>query len=104
MASSETANNGKTTNPAGNGHSQIAYDIADSAGGESIEVRNPSTGEVIGKVPVHTPAQVAETVARARGAAGRWGAMSFAARKRDLDLWRRALAERADELAELIHR
>ena len=77
---------------------------ADSARPNVLEVFNPATGEVIGEVPSHTSAEVDAAVARAREAARDWGAMSYAERKRDLDKWRHALAARADDLAELIHK
>lgn len=75
-----------------------------SGSADTLEVLNPATGEVIGSVPMHTAAQVDAAVARAREAAREWGALSFDARRRELDRWRHALASRADDLADLIHR
>lgn len=69
-----------------------------------IESRNPATGEVIGTVPVHSEEEVRARVERARNAAAQWGALSFAERRAALDDFRRALAARADDLADLIHR
>ena len=40
---------------------------------------------------------------RARVAAHAWGALSFAARTEELTSFRKALAEHAEELAELLH-
>jgi aldehyde dehydrogenase (NAD+) len=71
---------------------------------EVIESLSPATGEILGTVPVMGVADVEAAVARAHGAARRWGPMSFAARKAELGSWRRALAARADDIAELIHR
>lgn len=65
---------------------------------------NPATGESIGSVPVHTPADVNAAVSRARAAANAWGALSFEARGEELTAFRKALAARADDLADLIHR
>jgi len=65
---------------------------------------NPATGEVVGSVPVHTAAEVDAAVARARVAAKAWGALSFAARNEELTSFRKALAENAEEIAELLHR
>ena len=71
---------------------------------ETIKSIAPATGEVIGEVPVHTAAEVEAAVARARTAAAAWSALSFAEREQELVRWRRALADAADELADLIHR
>jgi acyl-CoA reductase-like NAD-dependent aldehyde dehydrogenase len=43
----------------------------------SIEVENPATGKVIATVPVSSPEQVAELVARARRAQPGWEALGF---------------------------
>lgn len=64
---------------------------------------NPSTGAVVGTVPVHTAAEVDAAVARARVAAKAWGALSFEARGEELTAFRKAIADHADELAELMH-
>ncbi|MCG8425102.1 MAG: aldehyde dehydrogenase family protein [Proteobacteria bacterium] len=69
-----------------------------------INVLNPSTGEVIGSVPIHSEAEVNASVSRARQAAQDWQALPMPARKSELDQWRHALAARADDLADLIHR
>ncbi len=69
-----------------------------------IESRNPATGEVLGTVPVHSEEDVRARVERARQAAAQWSALGFAERRAALDAFRRALAARADELADLIHR
>ena len=77
---------------------------AAGGGGEVIESLSPATGEILGTVPVAGPAEVTAAVARARVAAERWAAMSFAARRAELFAWRRGLAARADDLADIIHR
>ena len=69
-----------------------------------IEVKNPNTGELVGTVADHGPAEVDAAIARARTASHRWGAMSHAQRRKDLGAFRRALAANAETLAELIHR
>jgi acyl-CoA reductase-like NAD-dependent aldehyde dehydrogenase len=71
---------------------------------EVLESLNPTTGEILGTVPVAGGDEVAAAVARARKAAETWGAMGFAARRDELVAFRRALAGRAEEMAELIHR
>jgi len=71
---------------------------------ESIESVNPNTGEVIGAVPAMTAEEVDQAVARARAAFAAWGALSPAARRAQLTRFRRALASRCEELAELIHK
>jgi len=75
-----------------------------SSGSERLSSHNPATGEILGTVPVHGPADVDAAVARARIAAESWSQRSFAARAEELTAFRRALAGRADELTELLHR
>ncbi|GAB4509687.1 MAG: aldehyde dehydrogenase family protein [Haliangiales bacterium] len=70
----------------------------------TFESRNPATGEVIGSLPIHSRADVDARVNRAHQAAAQWGALTFAERRDQIDRFRRALAEQADELADLIHR
>jgi acyl-CoA reductase-like NAD-dependent aldehyde dehydrogenase len=71
---------------------------------DTLETRNPATGEPIGVVPVAGPDQVDAAVARGERAAETWGALSFAERREQLVAWRRELARRAEEVADLIHR
>jgi succinate-semialdehyde dehydrogenase/glutarate-semialdehyde dehydrogenase len=72
--------------------------------GEMLKSIAPATGEVIGEVPVHSAVDVQAAVARARVASVSWGLLSYAERESELVRWRKALAEAADELAELIAR
>src|SRR5687768_81082 len=69
-----------------------------------IESKNPNTGEVIGTVPSMSAEQVEEAVARARAAFPAWSALSHGQRRSQLTRFRRALAARCDEIADLIHR
>jgi acyl-CoA reductase-like NAD-dependent aldehyde dehydrogenase len=71
---------------------------------EVMESLNPTTGEILGTVPVAGAEEVAAVVARAREAARTWGKLSTADRREELVSFRRALAGRAEEMAELIHR
>jgi len=65
---------------------------------------NPATQDLIGSVPIHGAAEVDAAVGRARVAAERWGALSFEARGEELTAFRKAIAARADEIADLLHR
>ena len=47
--------------------------------GHIVDV-NPATGEVVGRVPVSTPAEVDAAVAAARAAQPKWAALSLADR------------------------
>lgn len=71
---------------------------------EHLQVRAPADGAVLGQVPIVLAAGVDAAVKRARTAATAWGALTFAEREVELLRWRRALADAADELADLIHR
>src|SRR2546421_12401105 len=64
----------------------------------------PATGEEVGRFPVADAAEVAATVTRAREAAAWWAALGFAGRRARLLRWRASLANRIEELAELVHR
>src|SRR6185437_6295075 len=68
----------------------------------SFDSVNPATGELIGSFPIHTAAEVAETVERARTAANWWADLGERARRQRLTAWRRLLVERTDELVALI--
>ncbi|HEU4734523.1 MAG TPA: aldehyde dehydrogenase family protein [Kofleriaceae bacterium] len=78
--------------------------VASTPSSERLSSYNPATHELVGTVPIHGPAEVDAAVARARAAADRWGALSFAARGEELVAFRKALAAHADELADLLHR
>ena len=52
--------------------------------GNTVEVINPATGELIGSVPALGPDEVTEAVARARAAQPAWEALGFAERGRIL--------------------
>jgi acyl-CoA reductase-like NAD-dependent aldehyde dehydrogenase len=74
----------------------------DSASGQTLEVINPATEEVVATVPAADRADVDAAVAAARAAlTGPWGQMS--ARDRGRLIWRlgEKLMERADEVARL---
>ena len=72
--------------------------------GETFQSVDPASGEPVGTFPVHSEADVQAAVARARPAAEWWAGLGFAGRADWLGAWRAALASRAAELAELIHR
>src|SRR2546429_3661385 len=63
-----------------------------------------ATGEEVGGFPVAGAAEVAAAVARAQEAAAGWAALGFAGRRARLLRWRASLANRIEELAELMHR
>jgi acyl-CoA reductase-like NAD-dependent aldehyde dehydrogenase len=51
---------------------------------EPLAIRNPGTGAVIAEIPLATPAELEQSVARARAAQPGWGALPFAERARAL--------------------
>ncbi|MHA3701394.1 aldehyde dehydrogenase family protein [Jatrophihabitans sp. YIM 134969] len=65
---------------------------------------DPATGAVVASFPVDDAARVAEVVAAARPAAAWWADLGFDGRKARLLAWRRILAARLPELADLMHR
>ncbi|WNV74254.1 aldehyde dehydrogenase family protein [Geodermatophilus sp. DSM 44513] len=64
----------------------------------------PASGAVVGEFPVHDADDVAAAVGRARDAAAAWAGLGFDDRRRRLAAYRGALARRAHELADLVHR
>jgi betaine-aldehyde dehydrogenase len=73
----------------------------DSVSGEWIDVRNPATGDVVGRVPAGTEADVDRAVAAARAAFedGRWRSMWMPDRVRILEKLADLIDAHADELA-----
>jgi malonate-semialdehyde dehydrogenase (acetylating) / methylmalonate-semialdehyde dehydrogenase len=69
---------------------------------ETLEDRNPATGEVVCRVPLSGPEQVDGAVRAARGALPGWSSTTPMARARALMRLRAVLDEHRDELAALI--
>ena len=69
-----------------------------------IDVRSPSTGELIGSVPVHSAEEVRAAVLRARQAQQAWGALDVSERCRRLRAFHRALAAHLGEIAGILRR
>lgn len=63
---------------------------------------NPRSGEVIANHQIFTKEAVNGAVKLASDSAAQWQGLKFAARKRVLLLWKREIAKRADEFAEII--
>ena len=75
--------------------------VAPSAG-ETIDVHNAGTGEVMGRVPAGTEKDIAAAVSAARAAFSQWSETPPAVRAEYLDKISAALKARADELARTI--
>ena len=79
-------------------------------GGQSVEgktnefgdVYNPSTGEVIAKVPFASADEVKEAIALAKEGQKKWAAMSLGKRMEVVLKFRNLLAERQEELLDLV--
>jgi acyl-CoA reductase-like NAD-dependent aldehyde dehydrogenase len=65
---------------------------------------SPGDGSIVGEFPIMAAEQVAATVDRARLAGRWWADQSLAERRRRLIRFRALLAQRCDEISELIHR
>jgi 1-pyrroline dehydrogenase len=79
----------------------IGGEWVDSAGGETMEVVNPSTGEVIAEVPAATAEDVDRAVQAAKKALVEWRETTPGERSEFLLKLADAIDEHADELAEL---
>ncbi|MFY1704057.1 MULTISPECIES: aldehyde dehydrogenase family protein [Micromonospora] len=64
---------------------------------------SPATGVEVGRFPVATPADVRDAVEAARTAGQWWTGLGCTGRRERLLRWRALLAQRIEELAELIH-
>ena len=71
--------------------------------GELIST-HPASGAEVGRFPVASADDVLRAVSRARTAAAWWAGLDFAGRRIRLLRWRSLLANRIDELADLVHR
>ena len=71
---------------------------------EQLTSNDPRTGDAVGKVPIHTAADVDAAVERARVAFAQWSALPIDDRIGELVRFRKAIAAASDELAELIHK
>ncbi|MFG1880323.1 aldehyde dehydrogenase family protein [Micromonospora sp. NPDC049102] len=64
---------------------------------------SPATGVEAGRLPAATDADVRQAVERARAAGEWWAGLGFAGRRQRLLRWRALLAQRVEQLAELMH-
>ncbi|HEX8854202.1 MAG TPA: aldehyde dehydrogenase family protein [Thermoleophilaceae bacterium] len=79
----------------------IGGERRESSADEAIEVLNPATGEVLGRIPAGTEADADAAVTAARAALPEWSARPVAERSAFLKQAARLLRDRVDELAEL---
>jgi len=80
----------------------IGGEWVDPAGGETIDVVNASTEEVIGRIPQGTPADVDRAVAAARTAGEAWSQTEMGERAELVRAVAAGLAARRDEIAATI--
>lgn len=83
-------------------HMLINGEQIDSASGETMDIVNPATNEVVGTVPRATEADVDRAVASARSAfEGAWAKVSAPRRSRIMMKLAELIRERVDDLAQL---
>jgi acyl-CoA reductase-like NAD-dependent aldehyde dehydrogenase len=73
-----------------------------AASAAGIEVSNPATGQVIRTVPIASPDDVREIVARARAAQPAWEALGFEGRGRILRRAQKWVVDNSDKIVETI--
>ena len=95
----ESGTAAKATETATNGSGNGAPPAA-----ETIEVRNPATGETIAQVPVDSPQRVAETVARVRANQADWEAMGIEGRYHWLGKLRDWILDNQDRVLDTMQR
>ncbi len=69
---------------------------------DTIEVENPVTGQVVRRLPVTSPEEVAAMVARARAVQPAWDALGYEGRGRVLRRMRRWLVDNTERVVETI--
>ena len=74
----------------------------DAGSGKTLEVANPSTGEVLGTVPELDPTEVEKAVTAAESALGPWGEMTAGERSTLLRKWFDAIMANQEDLAVLM--
>jgi len=72
-----------------------------SAGSQTFDLTHPVTGALIGTYPVHTAADIADRLAKARVAQVWWEDLGFAGRKKYLNRWIAWIGQHADEVCEI---
>src|SRR5690242_9673025 len=75
-----------------------------SASSELLDVVNPATGELLGRVPLSTSQELDAAVRAARAAFAEWRLRSTIERARWLFSFREGLSQRADDLARSVTR
>ncbi|WP_341717352.1 aldehyde dehydrogenase family protein [Micromonospora sp. FIMYZ51] len=71
--------------------------------GNQLVSTSPATGGEAGRVPIADTAEVVRAVEQARAAGQWWAGLGFTGRRERLMRWRRLLAQRMEQLAELVH-
>jgi acyl-CoA reductase-like NAD-dependent aldehyde dehydrogenase len=79
----------------------IGGERCESSAGDAIEVLNPATGELLGRIPAGTAADADAAVSAGRSAFPEWSARPGAERAAFLKQAARVLRDKVDELAEL---
>ena len=72
--------------------------------GQGVELKDPATGDVVGRAPQRTTADLDAAVATARDAQKAWAALSHAERSARLNAAADAIEASAEALAELLSR
>lgn len=67
----------------------------------TFTVTNPATGESVGTFPIHSTDDIAERLVEARAAQVWWADLSYGERKRRINRWIAAIAQRSDEICDL---
>ena len=70
--------------------------------GDTIEVRNPATGKVVGQAPVDGPGDIREAVSRAREAQRAWKGLSFSERAASIRRFHDLIIDRRDQIFDTV--
>jgi succinate-semialdehyde dehydrogenase/glutarate-semialdehyde dehydrogenase len=78
-----------------------AATAAQATAGDTFDVVNPATREVVGTFPIHTADEVSRRIAAAREAQAWWAGLGFDGRREHFRRWMKWLALNCDEIYEL---
>jgi len=76
--------------------------MSNNAGNSFTEIKNPASGEVIGKSPLTPSDEIAEIITKARKTQKTWGSLPLSKRKKYLRNVKELLVEKGEEIASVI--
>ncbi|TIR95897.1 MAG: aldehyde dehydrogenase family protein, partial [Mesorhizobium sp.] len=83
-------------------HAFIGGQWVSAAGGHTIDVINPATGDIFGSVPALGFDETNQAIEAAKGALPHWGKLAASERAAVLKKWHALILEHQEQLAEIL--